>query len=268
MSWAAVSGPPEPGPAAAPDGAASPPPDGATAAGIGARRRRLVAAAAALVAALALLSRLRDDAPAPDLPPEGFVVFADTEGWYRQTPAEVAVRTPIDFALASLPASLPLALGPWDGEDRPADPAVATWFRQPEVAIERTYRRADGELVWVAAFGSRGDKSFHLFEHTPDTCYPLSGWGIDALDVARIDLRGGPRPLAVNRGVATHQDDGRRMVFLFFYLWDQPGRSPDDGVLSLRIAAPVSTSPDTTMAMLADDFLPRLFDTTLAWRRF
>lgn len=258
-----MSAPPEAGPTPVGAPNARPPKDAP-----GPRRRRLAAAAAVLLAAFALLARLRDGAPAPDAPPSGHVVFADTAGWYRQTAAEVAVRTPIDFALGSLPESLPLALGPWAGEDRPADPAVDTWFRDPEVAIERTYRRADGELVWVAAFGSRGDKSFHLFEHTPDTCYPLSGWEIDALDIARIDLRDGPRPLSVNRGVATRRDDGTRMVFVFLYLWDQPGRSSDDGVLSLRIAAPVSSDPDATMAMLAGDFLPRLFDTTLAWRRF
>lgn len=233
-----------------------------------ARRRRLFAVAAGLLLVAALLGRMRRDAPPPETPPGGFVVFADTAGWYQQTPAEVALRTPIDFSLRSLPRSFPLALGPWLGADRPADPAVETWFRSPEVAIERTYRRPDGELVWVAAFGSRGDKSFHLFEHTPDTCYPLGGWAIDTFGTTRVDLRGGPRPLTVNQGVATHQGDGTRMVFLFLYLWDQPGRDSEDGVLSLRIAAPVTDDPDATLTMLADDFLPRLFDTTLAWRRF
>jgi len=232
------------------------------------RRLRLAAAAAALLAVAALFGRLRRDTPAPETAPHGFVVFADTAGWYRETPAEVALRTPIDFSLGSLPGSLPFSLGHWVGADRPADPAVAEWFRDPEVAIERTYRREDGEIVWMAAFGSRGDKSFHLFEHTPDTCYPLGGWAIDHLGTARVDLRKGPRQLTVNQGVATYEVDGTRMVFLYFYLWDQPGRSSDDGVLSLRIASPVTVDPDTTLAMLADDFLAQLFDTTFAWRRF
>jgi len=229
------------------------------------RGRRRVAVVGLLFGAAILATRVLDRPPdAPPPAPRGRVLFADVEGWYRRTPDEVAVRSPFDLTLGGLPAGLPLTLGPWRGEDRPPDPAVPVWFRGPEVAVERTYRRADGELVWLSVFGSRGNKSFHLFEHTPDTCYPLGGWEVGRFEVTRLPL--GPRPLAVNHGEAA--GPAGRLVFFYLYLWDSPARSAERGVLSLRIAAPVSADPAATFAMLSEDFLPRLLPTTLAWSRF
>lgn len=194
----------------------------------------------------------------------GHIVFVDVEGWYRRTSHEVAVLTPFDLALSHLPDGLPLEFGSWRGSDRQHDPAVDEWFRDPDVSIERTYRRGDGELVWLSAFGSRGLKSFHLYEHTPDTCYPLGGWEIEHLSVA--GLPSGPLPLSVNHGVARRGDE--QLVFVYFYVWDTPVRDAEHGVLSIRLAAPVRESPDATLAMLAEDFLPELFPTTLSWARF
>jgi len=213
---------------------------------------------------LAATVRYSREPSVPEAPPGGHIVFVDVEGWYRRTSHEAAVLTPYDLALDGLPAGLPLALGDWRGTDRQHDPAVDKWFRDPDVSIERTYRRADGELVWLSAFGSRGSKSFHLYEHTPDTCYPLGGWNIETLSVE--ELPAGPSPLAVNSGVARRGDE--QLVFLYFYVWDTPVRDAVNGVLSVRLAAPVRADPEATMAMLAGDFIPELFPTTVRWVRF
>jgi hypothetical protein len=205
----------------------------------------------------------RDPEP-PQTPTGGHIVFIDVEGWYRRTPDEVAVLTPFDLALDRLPAGLPLSLGGWRGTDRQHDPAVDEWFRDPDVSIERTYRRDDGELVWLSAFGSRGLKSFHLYEHTPEICYPLGGWEIERFSVTR--LPSGPLPLSVNHGVARRGDE--QLVFVFFYVWDTPVRDAARGVLSVRLAMPVRHSPEATLAVLAEEFLPELFPTTLSWVRF
>jgi hypothetical protein len=188
----------------------------------------------------------------------------DVAGWYRRTADEVAVRTAIDWRIDHLKQTMPLTFGPWQGRDRPDDPAIDVWFENPDVAIQRTYRRPDGQIVWLSAFGSRGDKSFHLFEHTPDSCYPLAGWAFQQLDVARLPF--GPRPFPVNHGVAAGPN-GKLVVF-YFYLWDTPARDAGQGVLSLRIAAPVRDTPEQTYAMLAEDFVPRMFPATLNWSRF
>ena len=137
-------------------------------------------------------------------------------------------------------------------------------MRNPEVAIERTYRRDGGDIVWLSAFGSLGNKSFHLFEHTPETCYPLGGWVVDRFE--RVGLPMGPRLMPVHYGLA--HNGGDRMVFAYLYVWDTPARDPERGVLSLRLAAPVRDDPDTTWSVLADEFLAELFPSTLDWRRF
>ncbi len=229
-------------------------------------RRRRLALAAGIIALgiLAMWPVTRPPAP-PLIPPAaGTVVFVDTAGWYRRTPDEVAAISPFDLSLDGLPAGLPMEIGAWRGSPRAHDPAVDQWFRDPDVVIERTYLRADGERVWLSAFGSRGDKSFHLFEHTPETCYPMGGWLIDRIGVAR--LARGPRPLPVNQGLATGAKG--RLAFMYWYVWPTPARDTAQGVLSIRLAAPVRRDPAATLAMLAEDFMPALFPRTLAWSRF
>lgn len=226
--------------------------------------RRWLVVVAVLGAGLAVAWWVQRDPSAPRVSSQDKVVFVDVEGWYRRTPNEVAVRTPFDWRFEGLAQALPLDLGPWTGRERRHDPAVDVWFDHPEVSIERTYRRADGSVVWFSAFGSRGDKSFHLFEHTPDTCYPLAGWAMQPVDLAQLPL--GPRPFPLNHAVAAGPE-GQLVVF-FFYLWDTPARDAQRGVLSLRIAAPVRQTAQATYAMLAEDFLPRMFLGTLSWRRF
>ena len=225
---------------------------------------RIGVVAALLVAALVATRFYTRTPEAPRPTTSGYITFIDTEGWYRRTPNEVAVLTPFDLSLDQLPSSLPFELGLWRGTDRAHDPAVDRWFRNPDVVIERTYRRDDGELVWLSAFGSRGLKSFHLYEHTPDTCYPLDGWRIEELAVD--GLPAGDGTISVNRGVASKGKE--QLVFMYFYVWDSPVRAASEGVLSVRIAAPVSSTPEQTLAMLAEDFLPTIFPTTIRWTRF
>lgn len=227
-------------------------------------RGRLAVLAMLVVAALGATWYYSRDPEAPTAPVGGHIAFVDTEGWYRRTPNEVAVLSPFDLSLDALPSSLPHELGPWIGAERAHDPAVDEWFRSPDVTIERTYRRGDGEIVWLSAFGSKGPKSFHLFEHTPDTCYPLGGWAIE--EVAVEHLPAGAQPMSVNRGHARRGPE--QLVFLYFYVWDTPVRDASEGVLSVRIAAPVAHAPDETLVMLAEDFLPEIFPTTVRWTRF
>jgi hypothetical protein len=236
-------------------------------------RRPAVRTAVALglvLLALAGARLVRRQEPVPPPPATGRIVFVDTAGWYGRTPDEVAVLTPFDLTIGGLPAALPLQLGPWQGFDRPHDTAVDVYLDRPELSIERTYRRSDGQVVWLTVFGSRGPKSFHLFEHTPETCYPLGGWAVQRFGTALLPL--GPLPLPVNQGVA--QGSKGSLVFLHFYVWDSPDRDSDRGVLTFRVAAPVTPGSSSTsaaagtLALLAQDFVPRFMGTTVAWSRF
>lgn len=218
----------------------------------------------ALVAATLFAARWRAPAPAPPAPPAGNIVYVDVAGWYGRTPAEVAVRTPFTLTLDGLPEGLPMALGAWRGEDRPHDPAVDVWLRSPEVVVERTYRSEDGGIVWLSIFGSRGTKSYRLFEHTPESCYPLGGWQVRQFEVMKLPRTA--RPLPVNFGRA--ESDRGELVFAHLYVWDTPSRDPERGVLSFRLAAPVRTTIEATSRILERDFLDTVFPHTLSWRRF
>ncbi len=228
------------------------------------RRRWLALALVAAGSLAALLLEHRQEPPPRDLPPQGHIVYLDVVGWYGRSAAEVAARTPYDLTVSGLPTGLPLAIGDWQGEDRPHDPEVDKWLERPDVAIQRTYRRAGTGVLWLSAFGSRGPKSYRLFEHTPESCYPLGGWRIEQFAVWRFPR--GPRPLPVNLGLAAN--GSRRLVFLHLYVWDSPARDAGRGVVSLRLAAPVLSTPGATLSAMADGFLALLFPSTLPWRRF
>lgn len=195
----------------------------------------------------------------------GYVLFADTEGWYQITPREVAVVSPYDLGLKSLPGSLPMELGEWRGEELKLGPEIARWFDNPEVAFERAYKNPDGDVVWLALFGHRGPRSFRLFEHTPTSCYPLSGWAMlnEVLDSMPLN-RG---KMYAQQGLA--QNGTQQLVVLYWYLWDNPQRDPQNGVVSIRISAPIlKRTPEGTLNMLKTRFIRHLFTEVIPWHRF
>lgn len=194
----------------------------------------------------------------------GEVYFVDTEGWYRITDNERAVISPYRLRLTALPDSLPMELGPWSGKPLPLSPQINVWFDNPEVALQREYRNTDGDIVWLSIFGSRGPKSFRLFEHTPATCYPLSGWMMTREDVDTIEIGNGQ--IYAQRGFATNGEYS--LIVLYLYLWDNPNRDPADGVVSVRVSAPILRSQTETLQVLKQDFFPLLFTDVIAWHRF
>ena len=224
----------------------------------------------ALGASFVFQHRLVQPMPAPgeDAPPDsdatGRVYFTDTEGWSRITDHERAVLSPHRLRLDDLPDSLPQNLGPWQGQDLPLGPEIDEWFDDPEVALQREYRNAGGDIVWLSVFGSRGPKSFRLFEHTPATCYPLSGWAMTQEDVDTIPI--GDDKIYAQRGFAVNGP--HELIVLYLYLWDNPSRDPTDGVVSLRVSAPILTDKTETLRLLNPEFLPYLFTDVVPWQRF
>ncbi|RME48977.1 MAG: exosortase-associated EpsI family protein [Chloroflexi bacterium] len=194
----------------------------------------------------------------------GEVYFVDTEGWYRITDNERAVISPYSLRLNDLPDSLPMDLGPWHGRPLPLGPEIAQWFDNPELAFQREYRNDGGDIVWLSVFGSRGPKSFRLFEHTPATCYPLSGWAMMQQELDFITIGNGK--IYAQRGFAANGPN--ELIVLYFYLWDNPGRDPADGVVSIRVSAPIQTDEAETLRLLKEDFLPHLFTDVVPWHRF
>ena len=243
-----------------------------------------LSAALALLGAAALaaffLSRMGNPLPGPGQAPAatqglaegpGTPYVADVQGWYQITPQERAVMTRYDFSLSSLPGSLPMQSGPWSGSTLPPSPDIALWFDNPEVSIERQYVNPQGDVMWLAVFGSSGKKSYHLFEHTPQTCYPGTGWNILRQDVARIPIGavapdGSSAAIYAQHGVA--EKDGQRLIVLYWYMWDNFERDANRGVLSFRLTAPILKDEATTLRSMESDFLGQIFTRVLDWRRF
>lgn len=232
-----------------------------------------LAVVAGLLALGLLMARAARPPAAPLAPPVAedqaradHVFFADVEGWYRVTRSERAVASPFDLRLTSLPDALPVRIGEWSATDLPMHPQVAELYGDPEVAFQRAYQNAAGDVVWLTLLGHRGPPSFHLFEHTPTICYPLQGWTMLRESVDTIPLQGGS--LYAQRGLARNEADGAQIAVFYWYLWDTEARDPKDGILSIRVSAPITTTEERAAALLKQDFIPRLFPTVVPWRRF
>jgi hypothetical protein len=230
-----------------------------------------LAAALALLTAAAMAAFFLNRAGNP-LPPAtlaaatdpGTPYLVDVEGWYQITPQERAVTSRFDLSLSALPSSLPMQIGPWSGSTMTPSPDIATWFDNPEVAIERQYVNPAGDIMWLAVFGSAGAKSFHLFEHTPQTCYPGTGWNILRQDINSIPI--GSSAIYAQRGLAVK--DGSKLLVLYFYVWNNLERDAGHGVLSFRLTAPVLIDEAHTLQTMKQDFLNQIFNQVLPWHRF
>ena len=193
------------------------------------------------------------------------VVIVDVEGWYRRTSYERALATAIDFRLRDdLFEGIPTQLGAWrsEGVDSPMGGQVDEWYDSPEVAVTREYQDDEGNGLFFSIIGSRGGKSFHLFEHTALTCYPGSGWRIADVGLESIDLGGSS--VSVQRVIA--EKNQLRRVVLYWYLWTDPERVPDSGILSVTLHTNVSESDEQALDSLKE-FFRLLFPAVMPWRR-
>ncbi|HSJ53286.1 MAG TPA: EpsI family protein, partial [Anaerolineae bacterium] len=200
--------------------------------------------------------------------------FVDVEGWYRITPYEAVVASPYDLGAsttAGMAAALPSELGAWHqagpDQDLGADPAVTYYLKQPTVALQRTYQDGAGQEVDLVLIGNRGQDSFLLFSHTPETCYPGRLWQIveNRRESAFLD----ERQMVAQYLLTRHAESGEQLLVLYWYLWQSPARDPEDGVLSLRVNVRLAPGESPTAGLeRAWDLVRALFPATVAWERF
>jgi hypothetical protein len=195
-------------------------------------------------------------APAP------YVYFIDVEGWYNRTQYERAVASPYDLSWDHL-ADLPMTIGEWQGNPVDVGPEITEWFDTPDIALRRRYVNSRGQTVWLSFFGSRGRKSYSLFEHTPVTSYPAAGWTLLDSQVAGIGIRRGQ--MYVQKAVL--EKDGEQRTVLYWYLWNDPSRDPNRGLLTVRLHA-VSQGNQAETLEGAAGFLRLLFPESVSWSRF
>jgi EpsI family protein len=154
-------------------------------------------------------------------------------------------------------------LGAWEGVELAPDSEVETLYAHPDLVMRREYADPSGRLIWLTAIGSRGPKSYSLFEHTPAICYASSGWSTIAEDTVVISLRQGT--IALHRGVY-NQGQEQRVVYSW-YQWDDAERDAARGATSWRVATDAGDGLDAAQSRL-DGFLAILFHEVLPWHRF
>jgi hypothetical protein len=212
--------------------------------------------------------------PAEGAPQREFVYFLDVEGWYRVTPYETAVSSPYDLTADTTEAMserLPERVGDWVqvGADEylAEDPAVVYYLGSPTVALQRTYRDSSGQNLTLAIIGNKGEESFLLFSHTPETCYPGRLWQVADSHREAAFLDEGE--MSAQYLLTEHADTGQQLVVLYWYLWNSPQRRSDDGVLSVRVNlfVPPDQSAEATLGR-AWDFIRSLYPATIPWERF
>ncbi len=203
-----------------------------------------------------------------------YTYFVDIEGWYRITPYETVVRSAYDLTgdtTEEVAEAIPTALGAWQqvGPDQYVgdDPAIVFYLRHPTVAFQRTYQDPSGQRLTLAIIGNKGEDSFLLFSHTPETCYPGRLWQVieNRRESALLD----DQPMYAQYILTQHAQTGEKLMVLFWYLWDNPQRDSEDGVLSIRVNLRIP--PDQggeAMLNRAWDFVRELFPTTVPWERF
>ncbi len=202
------------------------------------------------------------------------IYFLDIEGWYRITPYETVVRSPYDLTgdtTEALSDALPATVGEWQqvGPDKfiGDDPGVVFYLKQPTVALQRTYENRAGQNLTLVIIGNKGDDSYLLFSHTPETCYPGRLWEVveSRQESAMLD----DQPMYAQYLLTEQAQTGQQLMVLFWYLWDDPQRDSKDGVLSVRVNLflPPDESEEAILA-LAWDFVRQLFPATIVWDRF
>lgn len=185
----------------------------------------------------------------------------DVAGWYEITPNESVVATPIEFSIDSL--KLPDNLGRWRSTPFQLGSEVDQWFENPDLAISTIYNDDRNHQLWFSIFGSRSRKSYFLFEHTPITSYPAAGWTLVENGVAPVRI--GDKTIYVQK--ATLKKETERRIALYWYLWNDFNRDPEQGVMTMRLHIPViATDEDAFQA--GQDFLRQVFPQVVPWRRF
>ncbi len=194
------------------------------------------------------------------------VYVIDVEGWYRITRYERAVVSPYKFTIGDdLAENIPRRVGVWQapGSDLFIEPEIRKWFDNPEAALMRQYQDGQGNSLILIIFGSKDEKSYHLFEHTPITCVPGQGWKITEEELEPIAI--GDSEITVRRLVA--EVEGQKQIVLWWYLWDNLERYPEDGLFSVRVHVYVNDSESESLEA-GKSFVRQLFPEVLSWRRF
>jgi len=203
------------------------------------RRPLVVIVLLLLTLAVVAASYGRDVWQSQQIDASAFTYVADIDRW-RRTSRERIVEARYDFSLGPQLADLPLQVGEWQGADVPQSNIEVLILLEPEEYVYRRYRRSDGKYLWLSIIGSRQAKSFH----SPQICYDADGWQTE-VSAEPVELEDGDLYTFKLQAVK----DGWEHVVLYFYLYPDTVRSPDDGTVLFKVTAPLDGTLAETLEL-------------------
>lgn len=182
-----------------------------------------------------------------------YLFVADVDNWQR-TDRERVVASPYNFSLSADLQQVPMTLGAWTGKDVPQTNLEVFIFLEPEQYIQRFYQLPNGQYIWLSVVGSRKSKSFH----SPQICYDTDGWhteaGSEVVPLAQGEVYA--LKLVANK---SYPGGGRAdHVVLYFYLWPSYDRNLQDGMVLVKLTAPIYGTVEDTLD-LEKEFFRLLF---------
>jgi hypothetical protein len=189
-------------------------------------------------------------APATEL-----TYIADLDYWQR-TDREAQVTATARFDLDADLTGVPLTLGDWQGEEVPETNQEVMILLDPEQYVQRLYRNAKGQYIWLSMIGGRSSQPFHA----PDICYDADGWQYN-LSSAPIPLDGGGEIHGLwmeARKRFPNADAETEHIVFYFYLFPNAAREHKDGIVLFKLTSSRYGSLEETLAVQGD-FVRHLF---------
>ncbi len=183
-----------------------------------------------------------------------FHYISDLTIW-RRTKGEQNLLANVAVDLDHDLRDIPLKMGAWQGQEIEQNNVTALIMLQPEQFIERYYEHENGQYLWLTMIGGRQSRTFHA----PEICYDSYGWDTNLSYEAIPLTEGNVQGILVDANKeATETEAAAQHLSFYFYLFPDPSRDPDAGIIMFRTTTPRYGTNEETMA-LHSDFLAHFF---------
>jgi hypothetical protein len=192
------------------------------------------------------------------VPVSAITYVSDLDFWQR-TPRERTVSAVTHFDLDHDLNDVPLQIGDWQGELRPEQNEEVLILLQPEQYVQRLYRNAEGQAMWLSMVGGRSSQPFHA----PDICYDADGWQYN-LGSHPVPLAGGGSIYGLYLDAHKQRPDAEQPtehVVFYFYLFPNDARALSDGIVLFKLTSSRIGTLEETLA-IHEDFVRQFFDAT------
>lgn len=198
-------------------------------------------------------SLVPSSAPAAD----GRTFTLDRGGLLRFNNGKIAVQSAYAFNLDEGPLQLPSQIDRWEGVDFPLN-LEALGALNPELLINRVYRNASRETVFLTIIGANTSRKLHR----PQVCYNAADWTLTELSPQFVSLDSGQ--VELGRIHARYSALNEERIIFYWYLWRDDRRRIEDGAYEMQVAAPTTANQTLEQAsVVAARFIRQILRQTV-----